>query len=341
MKPLLIAYAGNQGIRMMTREDAKRLSHINLAFGVIEEGLLSLRHLDIWAELPRIRAWNPDIKVVLSVGGWGAGGFSEMAATPEGRRAFAKSCREAMDLHQLDGIDMDWEYPCSSSAGIVSSPDDRENFTHLMRELRAIAGDRIVSIAAGAGRYFVRDTQMDLVAEVCDYIQLMTYDMRSGFTRQAGHHTGLDASLGDDTGMTVKRAVEIFHRAGVPRNKIVIGAAFYSRRWGGVPDINHGLLQPAGTIGNYGPGYDTLLSDYIDKNGWTAHWDAAASAPFLFNGSEFISYDDPRSVALKCRYLKEEGLLGIMYWEHANDSTHSLLAAMAEELGRGSYRTQS
>lgn len=334
MKPLLIAYAGNKGIRMMTPEDARRLTHINLAFGVIEDGLLSLKHLDIWEDLPKIRQWNPDIKFVLSVGGWGAGGFSEMAATPEGRRAFAISCREAINKHGLDGIDMDWEYPCSSSAGIASSPDDKENFTHLMRDLRAIAGERIVSIAAGAGRYFVRDTQMDLVSEVCDYIQLMTYDMRSGFNRQAGHHTGLYASASDETGMTVQRAVEVFHTAGVPKNKLVIGGAFYSRRWDGVPDVNHGLLQQAETVGNYGPGYDTLLAEYIDKNGWTRHWDDAAKAPFLFNGSELISYDDPQSLKLKCRYLKEEGLLGIMYWEHSCDSTHTLLAAMAEELGR-------
>lgn len=332
MKHLLIGYAGNKGIRMMTPEDARRLTHINLAFGVIEDGLLSLRHLDIWDRLPEIRSWNPDIKFVLSVGGWGAGGFSEMASTQAGRAAFVASCRQAMAQHALDGIDMDWEYPCSSSSGIASSPDDKENFTYLMQQLRAIAGDKIVSIAAGVGPYFVRDTQMELVAAACDYIQLMTYDLRSGNCRQAGHHTGLYASLGDTRMMTVQRGVELFRQAGVPKEKIVIGAAFYSRHWTGVPDQNRGLLQMAQSIANYGPGYDTLLADYINKNGWTAHWDEAAQAPFLWNGSEFISYDDPRSLALKCRYLKQEGLLGIMYWEHANDSTHTLLQAMAEEL---------
>lgn len=334
MKPLLIAYATNEGIRLMNREDARRLTHVNLAFGIIRDGLLSLERLTIRDSLPRLRAWNPALKIVLSVGGWGAGGFSEMAATAAGREAFAASCREAMDTHALDGIDIDWEYPCSSAAGILSSPEDRENFTLLMRVLRKAAGEKIISIAAGVGHYFVRDTQMDLVAQECDYVQLMTYDLRSGFCHQAGHHTALDASAGDETGMTVRRGVQLFQDAGVPREKIVIGAAFYARRWDGVPDIHHGLLQQADSVGNSGPGYTTLLNEYIDKNGWTAYWDEDAQAPFLFNGSQFISYDDPRSLELKCRYLKREGLLGIMYWEHRHDSTHSLLKVMAEALNR-------
>lgn len=335
MKHFLIGYAGNAGIRMMTAQDARSLSHINLAFGVIRDGLLDTSRLTVWDSLHQLRGWNPDIRIVLSVGGWTAGGFSEMAATPRGISAFADSCGKAMDLYGLDGIDIDWEYPCSSAAGIASNPADKVNFTALMRALRGVAGDRIVSIAAGAGPYFTRNTEMDKVAAACDYVQLMTYDMRGGFDRQAGHHTGLDASLGDEDGMTVRRAVELFHKAGVPRDKIVIGAAFYSRKWDGVPDVSRGLLQPAESVGNYGPGYDKLLAEYIDKNGWVSHWDEDAKAPFLFNGRSFISYDDPRSVALKCRYLKQEGLRGIMYWEHASDSTHTLLGAMAAELGRG------
>lgn len=290
------------------------------------EGLKALNDLD------KLRKWNPDIKVVLSVGGWGAGGFSEMAMTQRGRQAFVSSAMKTLDRYRLDGIDIDWEYPCSSSAGIASSPEDRKNFTLLMKTLREAAGERIVSIAAGAGAYFVRDTEMELVAKACDYVQLMTYDMRSGFDHQAGHHAALDASPGDETGMTVRRAVTVFENAGVPAEKIVIGAAFYSRRWTGVPDINKGLLQQAESVGNYGPGYAELKRDYIGKNGWEVFWDEAAKASYLWNGSELISYDDPGSLQYKCEYLKEAGLLGIMYWEHSCDDTGTLLSAIHRAL---------
>ncbi|NLB37988.1 MAG: chitinase [Clostridiales bacterium] len=332
MKHAVIGYATSKGVAMMTKEDANRLTHVNLAFGTIQDGLLYTGTLQSLSELDRLRSYNPKLRIVLSVGGWGAGGFSIMAKSRASRKAFVDSVRDTMDRHRLDGVDIDWEYPCSGAADIDFSADDRENFTHLMRELRDMAGDRIVSIAAGAGDYFTRDTQMDLVAEACDYVQLMTYDMRSGFSRQAGHHTALDAGPDDPDGMTVKRAVQLFRNAGVPDSKLVIGAAFYSRRWEGVPNKNNGLLQPAQTVGLFGPGYTELANNYIGKNGWHAFWDENAQAPYLYNGSELISYDDPASIAAKCKYLREQGLLGIMYWEHSCDPSRALLTAMHEAM---------
>ena len=91
-------------------------------------------------------------------------------------------------------------------------------------------------------------------------------------------------------------------------------------------------MQTAATVGNSGPGYGELLASYINQNGWTRYWDDEARAPFLFNGSELISYDDSESIAHKCAYIKDKGLLGIMYWEHGCDETHTLLKTMAESL---------
>ena len=333
-QPILLAYAVNRALRMITPEDARSLTHVNIAFGKVgRDGGMDSHELTDIEYTKTLKSWNPKLKFVVSVGGWGAGGFSAMAMTEKGRRDFARSCAEYVFAHDLDGIDIDWEYPCSDSAGIDADPRDRENFTLLLQALRdALGENKIVSIAAGAGAYFVRDTEMEKVAAICDYVQLMTYDMRSGFCRQAGHHTSLYASKGDDSGRDTHSTVELFHRSGVPLSKIVIGAAFYSRKWGGVPSENNGLLQPAGTIGEYGPGYAELVRSYIDKNGFKRYWDEDARAPYLFNGSQLISYDDPDSVREKCEYLKEKGLLGIMYWEHSCDDTHALLSAMAKAL---------
>ena len=333
MKELLIGYVVDRALPGVTAEDAGKLTHINLAFGVIRDGLLSMEKMNHMDELPRIRALNPNLKIVLSVGGWGAGGFSLMSRTQEGREAFAASCLKVVEEYGLDGIDIDWEYPCNDSAGIDCDPSDKENFTLLLQALRRALGEkRIVSIAAGAGSYFIRDTHMDQVAQVCDYVQLMTYDLRSGFQKEAGHHTCLFTSPGDRLDGSVRSSVEAFLAAGVPREKTVIGAAFYSRRWDGVPDVNHGLFQPAATVGQYGPGYAELAEKYIGKNGFTRYWDEDAQAPFLFNGQSLISYDDPQSVRLKCEYLKKEGLLGIMYWEHGSDPSRALLCAMYDAL---------
>ncbi len=329
MERFILGYVTDGSLETVTAEDAARLTHINLAFGVIKDGLLDMSHMPHIGEVNRIRKLNPGLKFVLSVGGWGAGGFSLMCRTAEGREAFAASCLKVVEKHGLDGIDIDWEYPCDNSAGIDCDPSDRQNYTLLLQALRdALGKDRIVSIAAGAGNYFIEGTEMDRVAQICNYVQLMTYDMRSGFQKEAGHHTNLFTSSGDRLNGSVKSSVDAFHAAGVPREKIVIGAAFYSRRWDGLPNINRGLFQQAETVGQYGPGYTTLTESYINKNGFVRYWDDEAMAPFLFNGSSLISYDDPESIRLKCEYLKTEGLKGIMYWDHGSDPSRALLGAM-------------
>ncbi len=333
MHHYILGYVTNRALPSVTEEDAQRLTHINLAFGKVAGGLLDMGEMTHMNHIARIRAYNPRLQFVLSVGGWGAGGFSLMARADASRRAFAASCLREVEKWSLDGIDIDWEYPCDGSAGIDHDPSDRENYTLLLQALRdALGKERIVSIAAGAGNYFIEDTHMDQVASICDYVQIMTYDIRSGFHKESGHHTCLFTSPGDKYNGSVKSCMEAYLCAGVPREKIVIGAAFYSRRWDGLPPVNHGLFQPAATTGLYGPGYTTLMNEYIDKNGFTRHWDDDAKAPYLFNGSSLISYDDPDSVRLKCRFLKEQNLLGIMYWDHGSDPSRRLLTAIHQEM---------
>lgn len=338
MRHLILGYAMDASLPLFTREDLRRLTHINLAFGLIRDGGLTLEkltHLDL---LPQFRAWNPDIHIVLSVGGWGAGGFSEMARTAEGRRSFARCCRRAVDEYGLDGIDIDWEYPCSDLAGIDADPADRETFTLLLQALREALGDHLLSVAVGASTEFVRSTQMDQVARIVDYVQIMTYDMRSGFTHQAGHHAALGASRGDMSNLNTKDMVEMFHSAGVPLEKMVIGAAFYGRLWKGVRNANHGLLQPAQTVGLSGPRYSEIDEEYLNRNRFVPYWDADAQAAYLWNGEDFVSFEPMEAVRLKCAFVREKGLLGIMYWEHGCDPSGELLRAIEEALHSPSVR---
>lgn len=201
--------------------------------------------------------------------------------------------------------------------------------TALLQALRdALGPNRIVSVAVGAGDYFVRDTEMDKVAEIVDYVQLMTYDMRNGNTRQAGHHAALGASRGDDETTSTRYIVDLFHNAGVPLRKLIVGIAFYGRSFTGVPDVNNGLLQPAGSVGEYGPEYKDLTEEFRRAGNFTEYWDADAEAAYLWNGSDFISFESPEAVRRKCVYAMEKGLLGVMYWEHAADTTRELLGVI-------------
>ena len=333
MDYIVLGYANNEALPGVTAEDTRKLTHMNLAFGVIKDGLLDMSGLTNWDCVKNFRVWNPDLKLVLSVGGWGAGGFSNMAMTEEGRRAFAASCLEVVEQNNLDGIDIDWEYPCSPLAEIDYDPKDKENYTLMLQALRdALGADRIVSIAVGAGEYFVEGTEMGKVAKIVDYVQLMTYDMRSGFTHQSGHHASLGLTKGDTTNTSTRGIVELFHEAGVPYEKLVVGAAFYSRQFDGVPNVNNGLLQTAETIGMYGPSFGELTEEYRKAGNYTEYWDEDAEAHYLWNGSTLISYESPEAIRRKCLYVKEKGLLGIMYWEHGCDPERVLLTVMFETM---------
>ena len=194
------------------------------------------------------------------------------------------------------------------------------------------AKNRIVSIAVGAGEYFIEGTEMDKVAQIVDYVQLMTYDMRNGFTKQAGHHASLGLSKGDTTNTSTRGIVEMFHDAGVPYEKMVAGAAFYSRRFDGVADVNHGLLQPSESVGYAGPTYGEI-AEFKAAGGYTEYWDEDAEASYLFNGSTFISFESPEAIRRKCLYAKERGLMGVMYWEHGCDPSRVLLDTIHRTMG--------
>lgn len=336
----LIGYVTIADLALMIPEDIKALDVINLAFGHVVDGEVVCAHLaSATEEMARVRAINPDLKIVLSVGGWSAGGFSEAAFTQEGREKFARTAGQIVREYGLDGIDVDWEYPCISIAGIKAAPEDKENFTLLLAEIRKdLDGitDRYctVTIAGGGDRYYTRCTNMREASEYLDYVQIMSYDLRGGFSVQTGHHTNLYTNAADLQNASVDEGVKAYLEAGVPKEKIVIGVAFYSRKWSGVPDVDHGLIQMAATPGGFGPHYSLLEEEYINKNGYVRYWDDEAKAPFLYNGDEFITYDDEESIAQKVKYVKENGLGGVMFWEYKCDRTHTLMKALAETMDK-------
>lgn len=336
----LIGYVGTSDLKEVTVEDINNLDVINIAFGTIEQGRAKWHHPECKSVISQIKLQNPQIKILLSIGGWSAAGFSEAAMTVEGRKRLAVSAVDIIREYDFDGIDIDWEYPCLRVAGIDGSEKDRENFTFLIEALRrtleeAAEKKYMLTIAAGGDEYFTSCTEMDKVQHYLDYVQLMTYDLKGGFQTFTGHHTSLYSNKRDLFPASANKAVESFIQAGVPKQKLVIGGAFYSREWRAVPDIEHGLHQMAGTTGGYGPAYHILEQDYINKNGYVRYWDDEAMAPYLFNGETFISYDDKESLKRKAEYVMEKGLYGMMYWEYGCDKTHTLTGWIRMQLDIG------
>ena len=96
------------------------MTHLNYAFGHVNDTFDGVRvdNPERLHQMVALKKMNPDLKVMLSVGGWGSGRFSEMAMEGKRRKSFAEDCIRVVEEFGLDGIDIDWEYPTSSAADI-------------------------------------------------------------------------------------------------------------------------------------------------------------------------------------------------------------------------------
>ena len=331
----LLAYLGSGDF---TEEEAKRLTHINIAFGRLRmDGTIDAADHPKVKMVEQIHKWNPAIKILISLVPDEPDAFTICCATEKMREKVGASCILLVQETGLDGIDLDWEYPCVPSNGSNASPADKHNFTLLCEAIRRHLDNNqakhyLLTIAAGADLYYVESVELPELTKYLDYICLMTYDLKCGFHAMAGHHTQLYSSTGDVFRNSCAQALNLFNQAGVPKEKLLMGAAFYSRKWNNIQDRNHGLLQICPTGGGYGPGFDELSKDYINKNGYVRYWDDEAKAPWLFNGSTFLSYDDEESLHYKAEYVKEENFGGIFYWEHVCDTTRTLMNVLYREL---------
>jgi len=337
----IVGYAGSWNPSQ--DKDIGKIDTLIFAFAQLKDGrvVLDAASAKRLHQLTALKVAHPSLKVDISVGGWSVGGFSEAASTAAGRHTFAESAAQLVASHGADGLDVDWEYPGHHESGIHSSPDDRANFTLLLKAVRASldragaahgrtgANHYTLSIAAGDGP-FVSGIDLAAVAPSLDWFNLMTYDFVNAMTPTTGHHTGLYASAliaGD--GRTTDRAVKQFLAAGVPPRKLVIGAAFYGREFAGVQPAHHGLYQHYDHFQGMLP-WPKLKAGYIGKHGYVRYWDATAQAPWLWNAKtrSFITYDDPQSIAAKAAFVKARHLGGIMYWEQSLDPGDELLDAI-------------
>ena len=290
--PVVVAYVTSW---TQVMPDPTVMTHINYAFGHVNDQFNGVRidNEQRLRDIVALKKQQPKLRVMLSIGGWGSGRFSEMAASAENRLAFAKDCRRVCDELGLDGIDIDWEYPTQKSAGISSSPQDTENFTLLMRDLRSALGKKLWLTLASVGSAQYIDFKS--CVQYLNMVNVMAYDMGSA----PKHHSALYRS-GIVGWLCASDAVEAHRKAGVPDEKIVLGMPFYGR----------------GKSGVYMKYRDR------DKHTETEVWSNTSKAPFLKdeNGELFIGFESPRSIAAKCAYIKEQGLRGAMYWEYADDN---------------------
>jgi len=198
----IIAYATEGIVESIIPYD--KLTHINYAFLTPKEDgtfnpLLNGRKL---AQIVQT-GHTKNVKVLISVGGWGWDQqFESLAANPESRTTFIQNLTAFVDQYQLDGADIDWEYP---DAGQSS-----ENFLALIQQLRAAMPDKLLTTAVvsyGDHASGIHPNSLELF----DFVNVMTYD---------GHDHG--------TMEQYEKGLSFWSERGLPKQKIVMGMPFYS-----------------------------------------------------------------------------------------------------------------
>ena len=307
-----------------------KITHLIFCFGHLSGHRYKIddaKDTAIIHKMVSLKARNPQLKVLLSLGGWGGcETCSDAFFTSGGRKEFAASVKELTDYFKTDGIDLDWEYPTIRLDNDIdkepvhkTAPEDFNNFTDLVRQLRSTLGKKaIISFAAGGfNTYLQKSVDWEKVMKEVDFVNLMSYDLVNGYATETGHHTALYSTPKQPE--STDNAVQYLLKIGVDPKKIIIGAAYYARVWEDVPATNNGLYQ-SGKF-QQAIAYRHFKERLSEKNGFRYYWDDVAKAPYSYNATEkkFATYDDERSIELKTKYTLDNKLGGIMFWELSND----------------------
>lgn len=290
-------------------------------------------------QMEMLKKRYPKLRVIISLEG--KRDLFEQAAKAENRVAFVHSCVARFlqghiapgieAPHLFDGIDVDWEYPDEHHA------DDfyalMEEFRRQMDALNALVPKHrsaflpkfryILSIASGASHKSISPIDWARVARSVDQVGVMTYDFQGPWS----HDTGFVAPLRSDDprAETVASVIDAYLAAGVPSRQLLLGLPFYAYQWHNVsPGTRDGLYSKGDPVrGNLSQATVTaLLGGLSDAK---QHRDPASQAPWIYDGDNFLTFEDATSLRAKQAFAQDRKLGGMMIWELSGDTADAQL----------------
>ncbi len=317
-------------------------------------------------QLKELKAKYPNLKVLLTIGGWTYSKFfSDVAATDASRKKFVSSCIDMYikgNLPQLgddpaggpgaaagifDGFDIDWEFPGSPDGhpGNHYSAQDGANFTALLNEFRtelnALGSGYMLTAALPAGPTEIANLDIPGIASALDFGDVEGYDFHGAF--ETSGPTNFQSPLYDapdspafGTKFTANDAISSYISGGFPSAKLTLGVPFYGRGWTGVPDGGqHGLYQTVtGPTAAFSYSQEAGVADYkeLEAAGLLTSsnmfYDSDSQSTWVYDGTNFWSIETPTTLALKRQYIQQNNLGGIMMYSlEADDANTTLLDA--------------
>ncbi|KAJ0340497.1 hypothetical protein COL922a_003305 [Colletotrichum nupharicola] len=300
-------------------------THINFAYALLNPKTFRLDDMDagtasLYGDVAALKLSQPDLEVWIgedesfaddraTIGGWAMNdpgpyqtAFSDMAGSEAKQDAFFDSLLTFMKKHDLDGVDLDWEYPVADDRGGI--PEDFDNYVNLLRRLRQ-------RLNASGRKYGISLT-----------VALGPYALA---------HTNLTE---------IELGLELFWRNNINPERINLGLGFYGRSFT-MKDPNcmsAGCEFTEGAKGGECTGTPGVLSAaeivQIIDNGATLTFDEKAAVMIVtWDTDQWVSWDDAKTLGMKVDFANRRCLGGTMVWAiDLDDGT--LIDALGENIGR-------
>lgn len=353
------------GVARFTPEniDAKLCTHLIYSFASISSN--HQLNFSQWNDEPfyedfnRLKINNPGLKTLLSVGGWifGTQPFTDMVSKDSNRKAFIDSVPPFLRRHGFNGLELHWLFPGSRG----SPPEDKTRFTVLIQELLkefqaealGTGRDRLLLSAAVPSERGTIDTgyEISAIARNLDFLNVQTYDFHGYWQNMTGHVSPLYRDrqrTGSLPYSSVDSAMKYWRDSGAPAEKLILGVPLYGQTFKlsssdtgvGAPISGHGAVSPHIQEGSMWPYYEICTF----RQGATTVWIEEQKVPYSYKGTEWVGYDDIKSITFKAEYLKAKGFGGAMVWAldmddftgtFCNKTKYPLLQALHTQLNPG------
>ncbi|XP_055384185.1 probable chitinase 10 isoform X2 [Condylostylus longicornis] len=337
--------------------DANLCTHVVYAFATLKDYKLSESSdddADNYEKLVALREKNPDLQILLAIGGWAFGStpFKELTSNVFRMNQFVYEAIEFLRDYKFNGLDVDWEYPRGN--------DDRVAYVNLLRELRiAFEGEaksanlpRLLLTAAVPASFEAIAAGYDVpeISKYLDFINIMTYDFHGQWERTVGHNSplfALESASGYQKKLTVDFSAREWVKQGAPKEKLLIGMPTYGRSFELVNKTQFDIGSPASGGGRAGKftneaGFLSYyeICTFLAGENTTLVWDSEQQVPFAYRNNQWVGFDDERSLKTKIEWLKDNGFGGIMVWSVDMDDfsgrcgigKYPLLNALNDEL---------
>lgn len=294
--------------------------------------------------IKKLKQHNPKTKMVLAVGGYGADGFSD-ASLDGNRYLFTESIINMVKELELDGVDIDWEYPAFHAWNTQKArPEDTQNFTSLMKELREKLyrlphpknKKYLLTFASGTQDWYFQNVEVKQVEKYVDYINVMTYDFTGRWSDTTGYNSNLYPDREKKAKHSIDQVITMYLDHEIDSKKLLLGVPAYSYGWKDVKSKTDGAFSPGKPIDidKTDLSYKTIAKSYLNKNGYKRYYDDQAKTAYIYNGNTFISYEDKEALAEKVKYIKAKELGGAMVWEYSQDAEDGIVKFLGEKLNR-------